>query len=178
MNDALVTACFHEAGHAIAAFYLGYSCDHIKVDDKGNGAAIIDYGGDEDTAIAIIYNRPPEEFHIPDPEKECTIALKVCRILISGIISEYILEHFRGNEPEIKILYNGPDFAKVNHISKKYGFNLEHEIHAMHELLRTEELWSAIKMLVYHLICKRTVQLNQYEIASVLKEYSFSNVAR
>jgi hypothetical protein len=171
MNDVLIMACFHEAGHAVSAYNFGYSCDKIIVDETGNGLAIINYRDDEDIAISVLYDKPLDEYAVVNPEKKHSIAKKVCRILISGQISEYILTHPLRSETDIVLKQTGTDFLKVRHITEKYKLNLQDEINGACAELQSEENWKLVRILVYCLICKTPLQLNTFEIASVFENF-------
>ncbi len=171
MTDLLILACFHEAGHAVSAYNLGYSCEKIVIDDVGDGSAIINYHDDEDIAIAVLYDRPVEQFIPVDAEKERGIAKKVFRILISGMIAEYILTHRAQNETNIVLELNGTDFLKAGHIAEKYNLNLQDEINFAYDELRLAKNWQVVRMLVYSLISRTPLQLNSYEISAVFENF-------
>ncbi len=172
MTDLLILACFHEAGHAVTAHTLGYDCDRIAIDEAGNGSAIINYHADEEIAISVLYDKPANEYTVVNPEKERNIAGKVFRILISGMISEYILAHPSRNETNIVLELNGTDYLKAGHIAEKYKFNLQDEIASVYSELQSDENWQLVRILVYSLICRTPLQLNSYEIASVFENFN------
>jgi hypothetical protein len=146
MNDLHITACFHESGHTVTAYSLGYACEKIHVDEIGNGLAIINYGCDEDIAISILYGKPLDEYYRVSPDKEKAMAEKICRILISGLVAEHILAHPGSSATELTL--------------KVYA------------TLRAEENWRLVRVLVYCMICRTPIQLNAHEIASVFDNFA------
>ena len=171
MNDLLITACFHEAGHTVTAYNLGYSCDKISVDDAGNGLAIINYAEDEEVAISILYDKPLDEFNHMNRDEAREIAKKVCKILISGLVSEYILAHSSSPQTQITVKQTGTDFLKVKYIAEKYGLSVRDEINEVYSVLQSKESWQLVRILVYYMICITPIRLNSYEISSVFENF-------
>jgi hypothetical protein len=172
MNDLHITACFHESGHTVTAYSLGYACEKIHVDEIGNGLAIINYGCDEDIAISILYGKPLDEYYRVSPDKEKAMAEKICRILISGLVAEHILAHPGSSATELTLKNAGTDLLKVEYIARKYHVDIQNAINEVYATLRAEENWRLVRVLVYCMICRTPIQLNAHEIASVFDNFA------
>jgi len=174
LNDSLVSMAFHEAGHTVAAFWQGFSCEKIAINPAGTGSAYINYGMHDELAATIIYNRPIEDMQSDQYPDIPTFVNQICFITLAGLVAEYILNHQISDcILKSELLKNGPDLLKVELIAKRFDVRVDELVEQLFITLISEECWGAIKSLVYHLIDKGKLELSRYEIHSILHYSGF-----
>jgi hypothetical protein len=154
MNE-VIKAAYHEASHVIFAYFVGYTCDSIQLDEEGNGYAKLKYG--IDTSVVEVFLKNPSDpsalLHWVNNLSTNTkayasnVAEKVCLILISGAVAEFVLEHSPNVSGELNIEVSGPDLVSANILSQCFQFDLNKKILTILEFLKVPEFWNAVKLL-------------------------------
>jgi len=186
-EELFQTVAFHESGHAIIGYYMGYQIDDIKllIEEPGTGWTKINYG--EDTLIITgilnaievpdFFNSLSQEIRSRTPE----VTTKLCCILVAGAIAEAI--HKEGIEYKgvLKIGFADPDDKGINACeyvmtiidkpnSAQYVTGL---INAITSILRSNENWQVLKSLAQSLLNSTNKTLLKKEIEAIFETHNF-----
>ena len=179
LNDGFANMAFHEAGHAVAAYRVGFACSKITINPDGSGAALIDYRDDTALAISILYNLPLDTVVADAEQRTVALVPKICFILLAGLMSEHILNSGKEHAELASLPHEGTDWLKVSDIGRRFHLDLGKTIDQLYKILIEENSQTLIKTIVYHLIDKQKPVLSGYEIDSIVhfsgfKEFQYS----
>ena len=113
-------SAFHEAGHAVIGFYMGFEIDYIVLfeSDPGSGLTKFDYGEDVLVIAGILNSKKEPSFFNSVPSeiraRTLQVTTKICCTLIAGSVAEAI--HKQGIEynGELEIGFADPDAVGID----------------------------------------------------------------
>jgi hypothetical protein len=91
MNYKLELSAFHEMGHVIMAYLMGFQVNNVKLYENGEGSTSINYGLDSDVCKAILLLPDTSEMNSLFQNNRPNIVLTIRRffyMLCAGIASE------------------------------------------------------------------------------------------
>jgi hypothetical protein len=182
----ITKAVYHEAAHVIYAYMIGYTCDTIQIDEKGNGFSKLDCGND--TNFVRIFKQYygnssalmdwVNNLSIDMKAHASIIAEKFCSILISGAVAECIIECNPDVYVNLNIEIGGPDLVYTEILSECFQLNLNKLIYDVLRGLRAPQIWSAVKMLVDVITESSERTITKEVIEATLKHSGFFKLIR
>jgi hypothetical protein len=181
---------FHEAGHAVIGYYMGFQIDDIILleSDPGSGRTKFDYGEDALVIAGILnskkdpsfFNSLPREIRTRTPQA----TTKICCTLIAGGIAEAI--HKQGIEYDcnLEIGFADPDADGIdaceyvmqiidNHRSQN---NIMELVNNMTAIIRSTEHWQVINELAEALVISENKKLFKNEIEAIFAKHNFKRM--
>jgi hypothetical protein len=183
---------FHESGHAVIGYYMGFLIDDIILfeSDPGSGRTKFNYGADS-LVIAGILNakKDPSFFNSLSKENRSRTpqaTTKICCTLIAGGVAEAIHKQgieFKGN---LEIGFADPDAEGIdaceyvmNIIDKTRSENYVNEMVVnMTAIIRTTEIWEVINSVASELLSSENKTLYKSEIEAIFLKHNFKRMGK
>lgn len=179
---------FHESGHAVIGYYMGFQIDEIILleSDPGSGHTKFNYGADNSVIAGIlnakkdpsIFNSLSKKFRSRTP----LATNKICCTLIAGGVSEAI--HIQGInfKGDLKIGFADPDAEDIeaceyvmNIIDKSRSKNyLNDMVKNMTDIIRSDKVWKVINSLSAALLSSTNKRLLKSEIEAIFAKLNFN----
>ncbi len=181
---------FHESGHAVIGYYMGFNIDDIILleTDPGSGRTKFNYGADS-LIIAGILNakKDPSFFNsLPKESRSSTpqATTKICCTLIAGGVAEAIHKQgieYKGN---LEIGFADPDAEGIDaceyvmeKIDKPRSENfLNSMVTNMTAIIRSNEIWEVINSLAEALLNSEPKTLLKSEIEAIFAKHNFKRM--
>jgi hypothetical protein len=181
---------FHESGHAVIGYYMGFEIDDIILleSDPGSGRTKFNYGADS-LVIAGILNakKDPSFFNsLPKESRSRTsqATTKICCTLIAGGVAEAIHKQgieFKGN---LEIGFADPDADGIDAckyvmtiIDKTRSEKYIHEmVTNMTSIICSKENWDVINSLAEALLATANKTLMKSEIEAIFVKHDFKRM--
>lgn len=164
VNTQLRSTAYHEAGHAVAAHYLGVKVGNVTIVPDGNAV-----GSAQNAPTVSRQNLKAYEFRtsLNNFEGE-TSALRTAVISLAGVVAQ------RAHAPRsVRNYHWRADYEQINLLARKVCCEDEKEMEHWYRraLRRTEQLinwrWPAVEALAAALIEKR--KLSGYEAVAAIQ---------
>jgi hypothetical protein len=184
-TDNFKRTAYHESGHIVIAYLVGYTCDYAKllIDTEGDGQTSINYGEDL-LLIAGITNcmDEPDIFNeLPNPVKKQSpgIARRIATILVAGSAAEAVFLNEVVRE-EVALELSGEDLRRIvnveyllKQIIKEHPDDYTHQrlTEVVTWMREIEEINEAVNKMALQLL-ERT-ELSKAEIEKTLNDTGF-----
>jgi hypothetical protein len=181
-------AAYHESGHIVFAYFVGFGCTGISLDygEAGDAWTKMDYGEDTLLATAILnYDQHPEIFDgLPSSMTPSSpgLAHRLCSMICGGPITEAFFTHGIEFKGDLGVEMGGPDLQRVRSID----LFLAHLLQASHRadyvqyilmnvatLTQMDEFWNAIEQLTKAILAEPKKTLTKAQIEDVLNQCGF-----
>jgi len=181
---------YHEAGHAIIGYYMGFQIDAITLleNDPGSGFTKFDYGKDNLVIAGIlnaikepaIFNSLSRQIRLRTPQA----LTKICCTLVGGPVAEAIHKNGIDYNGLLDIGFKDPDAAGIEAceyvisiIDKtKSGSYIKDCIYNTTSLIRSKEYWDIITKLVNTILSSETKVLTKEEVETIFDENNFKRL--
>ncbi|MBS1536953.1 MAG: hypothetical protein JST20_04320 [Bacteroidetes bacterium] len=181
---------FHESGHAVIGYYMGFQIDDIILleTDPGSGRTKFDYGADGLVIAGILnakkdpsfFNSLPKESRSRTPQA----TTKICCTLIAGGVAEAIHKQGIEFEGSLAIGFADPDAEGINAceyvmsiIDKPRSENYVNEmVKNMTAIIRSKENWEVISSLAEALMSSANKTLLKSEIVAIFIKHNFKRM--
>lgn len=181
---------FHESGHAVIGYYMGFQIDEIILleSDPGSGRTKFNYGSDSLVIAGILnakkdpsfFNSLPKESRSRTPQA----TTKICCTLIAGGIAEAIHKQgieFKGN---LEIGFADPDAEGIDAceyvmtiIDETRSENYTKEmVTNMTSIIRSNEKWEVINSLAEALLDSANKTLIKTETEAIFVKHNLKRM--
>lgn len=181
---------FHESGHAVIGYYMGFQIDEIILleSDPGSGRTKFNYGSDSLVIAGILnakkdpsfFNSLPKESRSRTPQA----TTKICCTLIAGGIAEAIHKQgieFKGN---LEIGFADPDADGID--ACEYVMTIINETRSenytkemvtnMTSIIRSNEKWEVINSLAEALLDSANKTLIKTETEAIFVKHNLKRM--
>jgi hypothetical protein len=162
MDQEIPKSAYHEAGHAVSAYIVGWSINSIKLEVEKDvllkGVTSYDYGKDIFDSYENVNRRA------------------IC--LLGGPIAQKLYE----KDLKIDIDLLGPDGMVLREIQKfflvNYGenFDIQEMIGITSNLLQINQNWQAVNAIVSELMKSKTYSIDKITFEEITKSYKISRM--
>jgi len=187
-SDTLKLRAYHEAGHAVIAYFSGFSCNFLEITQKDPLSNRENYNFGQNTGLINAMNKyrdNPEFFdNIPKVVKinSRKMAIKTIIVLLAGQAAEKI--YINGGKPVVNLPIDqtGEDIGVADNIdyflsvvkSGQHPMNyLKIIFKQVAELISGREVWTSISMIAEALFVSSQRKLNQKEIEKMLHDTGY-----
>ncbi|RZJ76448.1 MAG: hypothetical protein EOO45_02215 [Flavobacterium sp.] len=188
MDQNINIAAYHEAGHALVAYIVGWSVPKIVLTIE-NGTLIqanTAYdNGDDKNYVDVIKSFPSSRSMLngmtsAQKKEVYMVSKKMHLCVIAGPMAQYYFEHGISNTLTFALESDQPDFKKIQNIVNcqiVLGLFDQQEFHS--EELEIAELvqaaWKSIELLAQKILASETGEIKSDEIEAVFKSTGISN---
>ncbi len=181
---------FHEAGHAVIGYYMGFQIDNIILLESypGSGCTKFNYGNDTLIIAGIlnakkdpsIFNSLPRDSRARTPQATA----KICCTLVAGGVAEAIHKQGIEFEGDLEIGFADPDAEGIeaceyvmsiveNSRSESY---VNEMVKNMTAIIRSKENWEVINSLAEALLSSINKTLLKSEIEAIFIKHNFKRI--
>ena len=181
---------FHEAGHAVIGYYMGFQIDDIILSksDPGSGRTKFDYGEDALVITGILNSKKDPSFSNSLPRESRTrtpqATTKICCTLIAGGVAEAIHKQGIEFDGNLEIGFADPDadgidaceyvMQIVDHPRSQNYIN--EMVRNMTAIIRSNERWEVINSLAEALVDSENKKLLKTEIEAIFAKHNFKRM--
>jgi hypothetical protein len=181
---------FHESGHAVIGYYMGFQIDDIILleSDPGSGRTKFNYGADSLVIAGILnakkdpsfFNSLPKESRSRTPQA----TTKICCTLIAGGIAEAIYKQGIEFEGGLEIGFADPDadgidaceFVMTIIDKSRSGKYVNEMVNNMTAIIRSKNNWEVINSLADALLSSVNKTLLKSEIEAIFIKHNFKRM--
>ena len=181
-NQLFEQGAYHESGHIVMAYKLGYTADSVTMvkEDPGSGFTKFDYGKDLFLIATVTHiQEDPSIFNSwPSSERSRSfqVALNSLNLNIAGPVAEALHGAGFDFEGDLTVIPSGPDLKNINsldHFFSRMSANYTPDLvnSSMRQIIRyfKQDLCSrAIKHLAESILLSDSLSLRKDEIESSL----------
>jgi hypothetical protein len=181
---------FHESGHAVIGYYMGFQIDDIILSesDPGSGRTRFNYGADSLVIDGVLKAKKDPYFFNSLPKASSSrtpqATTKICCTLIAGGVAEAIHKHGIEFEGVLEIGFADPDADGIdacefvmNNIDKSRGGNYVNEmVKNMTAIIRSKENWEVINLVAEALLSSVNKTLLKSEIEAIFIKHNFKRM--
>lgn len=179
MDNTIKRSAYHESGHAVMGFFVGYNINRIEVASTGDGVTEIDYAEDLLLCTALLNLSEPEIINsLPSQTKQNipVTADKLIYVLTGGPIAEALFIQGFDFVGQLEIELSGPDLIRCESIDSFLAHYLpEHPINSLEgmlkkasEILKLNIFKRTIDSLADNLLQSGDLKLNKNRIESII----------
>ena len=181
---------FHESGHAVIGYYMGFQIDKIILSesDPGSGCTKFNYGDDSLVITGILNAKKEGAFFnsLPKESRARTLqaTTKICCTLVAGSIAEAIHKQGFEFEGELEIGFADPDAEGIEACeyimtiidNVRSGNYLNEIITNITVIMRSKKNWEVINSLADLLLSSANKTLSKTEIEALFQKHNFKRM--
>lgn len=184
MISDVIMGCYHESGHVVVGYLMGFTVKKMQVFEDGGGETTFDYGSQTLLCSSILSLPDFELFKMLDENSKKSspeYALRLLHMLLGGPVAESLASSGFIPRTSIKVEVSGKDLQKCNVIDAflaKYTPAYDHNtvnkaIDTVYQFLSHQSVTHTLTTLVEALKASGDFSIDKSNIESIIKNTGF-----